>query len=99
MRYDAAVTGILHLREGAFMDRTIRCTVCTWRGNASEAEVAPRSQRRSEIPPGMVEVQAAYAEIQQVKAMLGAHTNPPCPACGHHTTTPFRRPSNRPTAT
>ncbi len=79
------------------MERTIRCTVCTWRGNAAEAELAPRA-RRSEIPAPMEQLQDAYADMAESRALVGAAHFPPCPQCGHHTTRAHRRISTRPTA-
>ncbi len=79
------------------MERTIRCTVCTWRGNAAEAELAPRA-RRSEIPQPMEELQDAYADAAHARSLVGAQPLPPCPQCGHHTTRAHRRHSTRPTA-
>ncbi|HEY8073717.1 MAG TPA: hypothetical protein VIF62_06405 [Labilithrix sp.] len=79
------------------MERTIRCTVCTWRGDAAEAELAPRA-RRSEIPQQVEELQDAYAAQAQSHSLVGAQPFPPCPQCGHHTTRAHRRISSRPTA-
>jgi hypothetical protein len=67
------------------MEKTIRCTVCTWRGPWSDAaSVAP--PRPSQIPQSMEHVQQAIAEKQAVAAQLGAPQPPPCPVCGHITT-------------
>ncbi len=66
-------------------DKTIRCTVCTWRGSWSDAASVP-PPRPSQIPPALEGIQAAIEEKRQVAAQLGAHHNPPnCPVCGHHT--------------
>ena len=70
---------------GVTMDKSIRCTVCTWRGPWSVAESAPRV-RASEIPPPLEEVQQAYEERQSESMLVGAEHPPPCPMCGHHTT-------------
>lgn len=73
------------------MDKTVRCTVCTWRGSIEEAAAAPRV-RPSVIPPPMQEQQAAYEERQQDATLSGAPKAPPCPQCGHHLTDIHRRP-------
>ena len=66
------------------MDKGMRCTVCTWRGTSDEARRAGAA-RPSSIPPGLEEVQAAYAELSAVRAELaGTPREPPCPVCGHH---------------
>ena len=67
------------------MDKTIRCTVCTWRGSWTDAaSVAP--PRPSQLPGALESIQAAYEEKQQQEAALGGHGHPPaCPVCGHHT--------------
>jgi hypothetical protein len=79
------------------MERTIRCTVCTWRGTTTDAERAPRV-RPSQIPPAMEALQDAYADAAYGRAASGGTSHPPCPICGHHTTNAHRRASNRPTA-
>ena len=67
------------------MEKTVRCTVCTWRGPWSDAaSVAP--PRPSEIPPSMEQMQQAIAEKQALSAQLGVASPPPCPLCGHLTT-------------
>lgn len=67
------------------MDKTIRCTVCTWRGPWSDAtSVAP--PRPSQIPGPLEAIQSAIEEKQQIARQLGStHPPPPCPVCGHHT--------------
>ena len=67
------------------MEKTIRCTVCTWRGPWSDAaSVAP--PRPSQIPQPLESIQNAIEEKQQVARQLGsAHPPPACPVCGHHT--------------
>ena len=65
------------------MDKTIRCTVCTWRGIASEA-AAVRVQPQP-LPPQLEELQQAYEMKQAEEEQLGGHRPPPCPQCGHHT--------------
>ena len=67
------------------MEKTIRCTVCTWRGPWSDAASMP-PPRPSQIPQSMEAVQAQIAEKQAVAAQLGAPAPPPCPVCGHLTT-------------
>ena len=66
------------------MEKSIRCTVCTWRGPADVAESAPRI-RAASIDPVTDELQNAYAEHEAESVRLGAHAPPPCPVCGHHT--------------
>jgi len=66
------------------MEKSIRCTVCTWRGPESVAESAPRI-RASSIPPAIEEIQQAIEERQAESVNYGAHHLPPCPMCGHHT--------------
>jgi hypothetical protein len=66
------------------MEKTIRCTVCTWRGPWSDASsVAP--PRPSAIPQSMEQVDNARAEKQSLAAQLGTPQPPPCPVCGHTT--------------
>ena len=66
------------------MEKSMRCTVCTWRGGWLEAESA-RRVRPSDIPPPLADVQGAYAERQSTKeALFGQPKEPPCPVCGHH---------------
>jgi len=66
------------------MDKTIRCTVCTWRGTVAEA-AAVRVQP-APLPPALEELQHAYAEKQAEEEQLsGHHRLPNCPQCGHHT--------------
>jgi hypothetical protein len=69
---------------GVTMEKSIRCTVCTWRGPMTVAESAPRI-RASQIPPPMEEVQQVYEERQSESVSYGSHPLPPCPMCGHHT--------------
>jgi hypothetical protein len=66
------------------MEKSIRCTVCTWRGPESVAESAPRI-RASEIPPAIETIQQAYEDRQVESVNYGSHPMPPCPMCGHHT--------------
>ncbi len=80
------------------INKSVRCTVCTWRGDTSDALAAPRS-RRSDLPPAMEQVQAAYEEAQSLNsAMLGMPKLPPCPECGHHLTPVQKRASVHPSA-
>jgi hypothetical protein len=65
------------------MDKTLRCTVCTWRGAWAEA-AAVRVQPAA-LPPALEELQHAYEEKQSEEAQLGGHHPPACPNCGHHT--------------
>jgi hypothetical protein len=65
------------------MDRTLRCTVCTWRGTWSDASVAPPV--RASLPDTMLDIQRAYEEKQLASARFGMTREPPCPRCGHHT--------------
>jgi hypothetical protein len=79
-------------------NKNVRCTVCTWRGSLDEAIAAPRV-RRSDIPPAMEQLQAAYEEAQATNSeMLGMPKMPPCPACGHHLTGVQKRASVVPSA-
>jgi hypothetical protein len=66
------------------MDKTIRCTVCTWRGSWTDA-ASQAPPRPSAIPGPLQEVQAAIEEKQQTAQALGQPHPPPCPVCGHHT--------------
>jgi hypothetical protein len=66
------------------MEKTVRCTVCTWRGPWVIAESAPRI-RASDIPPALEQLQNALEEHQSVSVNFGAEHPPPCPMCGHHT--------------
>lgn len=66
------------------MEKTVRCTVCTWRGPWEIAESAPRI-RASDIPPALEEVQFALEERQSEKMAIGMEHPPACPVCGHHT--------------
>jgi hypothetical protein len=65
------------------MDRTVRCTVCSWRGAWQEA-AAVRVQPAA-LPPALQELQNAYEERQAEEEHLGGHRPPACPVCGHHT--------------
>jgi hypothetical protein len=65
------------------MDKSIRCTVCTWRGTIAEAS-AVRVQP-TPLPPQLEEIQRAYEEKQLEEEALGGHHHlPACPQCGHH---------------
>lgn len=66
------------------MDKTIRCTVCTWRGSWQDAASVP-PPRPSQIPPPMEAIQQAMEEKAREVAAFGGHVPPPCPVCGHHT--------------
>jgi hypothetical protein len=65
------------------MDKTLRCTVCTWRGAWAEA-AAVRVQPIA-LPPALEAIQQAYEEKQTEDEHLGGHHPPACPQCGHHT--------------
>jgi hypothetical protein len=65
------------------MDKTIRCTICTWRGAWAEA-AAVRVQPAA-LPPQFAEIQHAYEEKQNEDEALGGHKPPACPVCGNHT--------------
>ena len=67
------------------MDKTIRCTICTWRGSWTDA-ASVRPPRPSQIPPGLEQIQHSLEEKQSFDAQLGTPHPPPCPVCGHHTT-------------
>jgi hypothetical protein len=77
------------------MEKVVRCTVCVWRGSWADAQFAPRVSR-SDIPPALESVQAAYDELHAAAAAVGQPPPPPCPMCGHHTKVVPRRPSIRP---
>ena len=67
------------------MDKTIRCTVCTWRGSWQDAASMP-PPRASQIPGPLESIQNALEEKQQTAAaQFGIAHPPPCPVCGHHT--------------
>lgn len=65
------------------MDKSIRCTICTWRGTVNEA-AAVRVQP-TPLAPQLEEIQRAYEEKQAEEEALGGHRLPNCPQCGHHT--------------
>ena len=65
------------------MDKTLRCTVCTWRG--AWAEAAAVRVQPAPLPPALEELQRAYEEKQQEEEHLSGHRPPPCPQCGNHT--------------
>ena len=77
------------------IEKTLRCTVCVWRGAWDDAEYATRV-RPSDIPPPMQDIQEAYEEKQSASQTLGMPHEPPCPACGHHTVMVKRSPSFHP---
>jgi hypothetical protein len=64
------------------MDKSLRCTVCTWRGVWAEA-AAGRVQP-TPLDPALEEIQQAYEEKQIEEEQLGSPRTPPCPVCGHH---------------
>jgi hypothetical protein len=65
------------------MEKSLRCTVCTWRGSWAEA-AAVRVQPRA-LDESAMQLQAMYEEKQAEEERLGGHRVPTCPACGHHT--------------
>jgi DNA-directed RNA polymerase subunit RPC12/RpoP len=66
------------------MDKTVRCTICSWRGTVSEAQMT--RVQPAELPPQLEEIQRAYEEKQVEGEQLSGEPRPPrCPACGHHT--------------
>ncbi|HEY8038479.1 MAG TPA: hypothetical protein VIF15_01745 [Polyangiaceae bacterium] len=65
------------------MDKTLRCTVCTWRG--AWAEAAAVRVQAAPLPPQLDELQRAYEEKQAMEEQLGGHRPPYCPNCGNHT--------------
>jgi DNA-directed RNA polymerase subunit RPC12/RpoP len=65
------------------MEKSLRCTVCTWRGGWAEAS-AVRVQPAA-LPPALEEIQRAYEEKQMEEEQLSGHRPPGCPQCGHHT--------------
>ncbi len=67
------------------MDKTLRCTVCPWRGAWTEA-AAVRVQP-APLPPALEEIQRGYEEKQAEEEHLGGHRPPCCPQCGNHTVT------------
>jgi len=64
------------------MDKTLRCTVCTWRGTWSEA--ASTRVQPGRLSPQLEELQHAYEEKQLEDEHLGGQRPPSCPSCGHH---------------
>jgi hypothetical protein len=77
------------------MEKSLRCTVCFWRGTWTEAQFGQRVVP-TEIPQLMVEQQAAYEESQVAAAECGEPKPPACPGCGHHTVVTKRRQSIHP---
>ena len=69
-------------RKNALMDKSLRCTICTWRGTWTEA-AAVRVQP-AQLPPQYEEIQQVYEEKQRMEEQLGGHKLPACPQCGHH---------------
>jgi hypothetical protein len=67
------------------MDKTIRCSVCTWRGSWTDAASMP-PPRPSQIPGPLEAIQNAMEEKAREAASYGVPQPPPCPLCGHHTT-------------
>ena len=65
------------------MDKSLRCTVCTWRG--AWAEAAAVRVQAAPLPPALEEIQHAYEEKQAEEEALGGHRPPMCPNCGNHT--------------
>jgi hypothetical protein len=65
------------------MEKSLRCTVCTWRGSWAEA-AAVRVQPQP-LEPSAEQIQQMYEEKQAEEERLGGHKVPHCPNCGHHT--------------
>jgi hypothetical protein len=66
------------------MDNIVRCTICSWRGTVSEANM--NRVQAAELPPALAEIQQAYEDKQVEEEQLSGEPRPPrCPACGHHT--------------
>ena len=78
------------------MDRTLRCTVCTWRGAWADAATALPPIRRSTLTRPLLDIQAAYEDKQRASVRFGMTHEPPCPKCGHHTISVRRTPSFHP---
>lgn len=76
------------------MDKSIRCTVCTWRGTWSEAAEAPRPIP-AEVSDDEAIIQEARVLRQSDRIRVGATPEPACPVCGH-TTQLVKRHSIRP---
>ena len=66
------------------MDKTIRCTVCTWRGSWTIAE-SVRPPPPQPLSPALDQIQQAIEENQARNASFGGRHPPACPVCGHHT--------------
>jgi hypothetical protein len=64
------------------MDKTLRCTICTWRG--AWAEAAAVRVQPAPLPPALAEIQHAYELKQAEEEALGGHRPPMCPNCGNH---------------
>ena len=77
------------------MDKTLRCTVCTWRGAWSDAAYA-RPVAPSSLPEPLSHIQKVYEQKQASSVRFGMTREPPCPRCGHHTITVRRTPSFHP---
>ncbi len=65
------------------MDKSLRCTVCTWRG--AWAEAAAVRVQAAPLPPALEEIQQAYEVKQLEEEHLTGHRPPLCPVCGNHT--------------
>jgi hypothetical protein len=77
------------------MDKTLRCTVCTWRGAWGDAAYA-QPIAPCTLPALLSDIQAAYEQKQAASVHFGMTREPPCPRCGHHTITVRRTPSFHP---
>jgi hypothetical protein len=64
------------------MDKSLRCTICTWRGTWAEA--AAHRVQPARLSPQIEEIQRAYEEKQIEEEQLTGHRPPLCPQCGHH---------------
>jgi hypothetical protein len=65
------------------MEKSLRCTVCTWRG--SWAEAAGARVQPKPLDAALEEIQRMYEEKQAEEEKLTGHPVPKCPVCGHHT--------------
>jgi hypothetical protein len=65
------------------MDKSLRCTICSWRGTWAEA--AAVHVQPAPLPPALEEIQRTYEEKQLEAQQLGGERIPHCPVCGHHT--------------
>ena len=65
------------------MDKTVRCTICAWRGTPAEAALT--RVQPAELPPALEDLQRVYDEKELEAEQLSGEPRPPrCPQCGHH---------------